>query len=198
VLLGGIAVLSTAVAGEFRPRLLQVRIDDSIPARTTPHPAWRARLANWPLSGPSTSYGRARPTDEDIPDAQIYGATFFADFTLSTPSRTLTDNYYLLSVLFLALRRREMAAYRIDGDLRRISADFATFAPNWRGDAWLTYSRQDGIVDYEAPDGWNDLRRISATVLTPEGPGKAASVTVAEGRIRIPLAGGVPCRLTYR
>lgn len=167
------------------------------------------------------TYGGARPTDEDIPDALLYGTTFSADFSRSTPAAVLTDSYYLLNVPFLLLRRREITNYHAESALRRVeygpatyvevgeghyrvvldgrvvTKDFSTFAPNWRGDAWLAYSRKAGTVEYDAPDGWTDPTRIHAVALTAEGPGDPVPVTLVGDRIRIELAASQPCRMTY-
>ena len=40
------------------------------------------------------TYGGAQPTDDELGEALLYGATFSADFTKSTPQAALTDRYY--------------------------------------------------------------------------------------------------------
>jgi len=164
------------------------------------------------------TYGGAKPTTDDIPDALVYGATFSADFNRGTPERQLTDSYYLLTVPYLQLRRREMTGFQAHGTIRRsefgpdtyvevdeagphyqvvvdgrlIARDFTSFAPNSRGDAWLAYSRDGGPIDFPAPDGWSAAKGVS---LTADGTGEAVPVAIEAGRIRIELKAGGPVKV---
>lgn len=167
------------------------------------------------------TYGGAKPTTEDIPDALLYGATFSADFNKGTPAKTLTDAYYLLTVPYLQLRRREVTGYAASGTLRRtefgpasyvavddagpsyevvvdgrlLARNYTSFAPNTTGDAWLAYARDGGPIDYPAPDGWTAAHGV---ILTADGPGESVEVTIAAGRLRLDLPAGVPVKVTQR
>ncbi len=164
------------------------------------------------------TYGGAKPTTLDIPDALLYGATFSADFNRGTTDLQLTDSYYLLTVPYLQLRRRELSGYRAAGTIRRtefgpdsyvevddagprylvvvdgrpVVRDDTSFAPNAQGDAWLAYSRHDGTIDYPAPAGWTAAEGVA---LTANGPGEAVTVGIDGGRLRIEMKAGVPVKV---
>jgi hypothetical protein len=168
------------------------------------------------------TWGGARAGREDIPDALIYGATFSSDFTRFTPPADLTDSYYLLTLPWTRLRTREMTGYRVNGALRRVdygpdsyveadsqgqhyrvvvdgrllAEDFATLAPNAKGDAWLAYSQAGGALDFPAPPEWTNAAQIRAVTLTADGPGGAVSVRLEAGRLRLDLPPATPCRLS--
>ena len=169
------------------------------------------------------TWGGARPSNEDIPDALLYGATFSADFAHSTPLAQILDSYYLLQAPFLLLRRREMTGYtagegkrradygrdtyvevddagrhyRVVVDGRPVSQDFTAFVQAWRGDAWLAYSRAGGALEYPAPAGWSDASRVRAVSLTPEGPGAPVAAALSDGRLRLTVPAATPVRVTY-
>ena len=165
------------------------------------------------------TYGGGRPSQEDVPEALLYGATFSADFNKHTSSRELTDSFYLLQAPFMLLRGHEMTGYREDGGLRRVeygdqtyvevdechyevvvdgrlvSQDYTSFVPNSRGDAWLAYSRDGGALDYPAPEGWIHPDRLKAVSLTDEGMRQGTPVFLESGRIRLDASPGVSYRI---
>ena len=169
------------------------------------------------------TWGGAQPTTEDIPDALLYGATFSADFSKTTPQSTLTADYYLLAVPWLTLRDREMTSYQAHGTIRHvdygpktsvevddsgphyrvvvdgrpISVDFTCFAPGWRRGSWIAYSRAGGLLDYPAPKGWTNPSKLKAVELTQEGPGSSVPVQLEAGHIKLDTKPGTPYRVTY-
>jgi hypothetical protein len=167
------------------------------------------------------TWGGAKPTPDDVPDALLHGATFSADFNHRTPAKQLTDSYYLLTVPHQLLRDREMTGWETEGSRRRVrygldtyvdvdgamyqvvvdgrlmAADGTVMAPNWRGDAWLAYSRDGGPLSYPAPAGWTDGRRVTARKLTPDGVGEAVPAAIEAGQLRLSMDAGSPVKLTY-
>jgi len=87
--------------------------------------------------------------------------------------------------------------YRVVVEGRLVSRDFTSFAPNWRGDAWLAYARDGGTLSYPAPDGWTEPTKLKAVALTQEGEGDAVPVRLEGGQVRFDAAPATPYRVTY-
>jgi hypothetical protein len=167
------------------------------------------------------TYGGGRLND--LSDTLLYGAAQSGDFSGGTPLSEITDRYYLIEVPWFLFRRSEMTGYTAAGGVRRVSygqesfieatddnqhyrvvvegrpmvVDGNAFVPNWRGDAWLAYSRTGGRLDFPAPKGWDDAAKVSAVTLSAEGSGAAVPVTLDSGHVRIDLSPATPVRIQY-
>ena len=172
-------------------------------------------------SGHAT-WGGGQPTPNDIPNALLYNATFSTDFRRTDPQTHLATFYYLLAAPWFLLRGRTMTCYCAEGNMRRaeygpdtrvevddagghyrvvvdgrlISQDFTSFTPNGRGDAWLAYSRDGGMLDYPVPDAWSATATVKAVALTQDGTGAEIPAQLKDGRIRLDTAPATPYRVS--
>ncbi|MBI5820723.1 MAG: hypothetical protein HZA88_17275 [Verrucomicrobia bacterium] len=167
------------------------------------------------------TYGGGRLND--LSDTLLYGAAQSGDFGGGMPMSEITDRYYLIEVPWLLLRRSELTDYTASACMRRVHygsnsfieatdddqhyrvviegrpvvVDGNVFTPNWRGNAWLAYSRTGGRLDFPAPKGWTNAAKVKAVTLTPEGAGAAVPITIEGGRIRFEVPAATPVRLRY-
>jgi len=168
------------------------------------------------------TWGGAQPTNEDIPNALLYDAVFSTDFRHTDPAELFPNFYYLQAAPWFHLRGRTMTNYSTANNTRRaeygpdtwveindaghrytvvadgrpVSVDFTSFTPNWRGDAWLAYSREGGMIDYPVPDTWPTAATVKAVALGPDGPGADIPVQVKEGHIRLDTLPETPYRVS--
>lgn len=159
----------------------------------------------------------------DLSDTLLYGAAQSGDFSGGTPLSEITDRYYLIEVPWFLFRFREMTGYTAANGIRRVSygpdsfieatddnqhyrvvvdgrpmvVDGNVFVPNWRNDAWLAYSRMGGHLDFPAPKGWSDTAKVSAVMLTADGPGAVVPVTLDNGHVCIDMSPATPVRIHY-
>ncbi len=167
------------------------------------------------------TYGGGRL--EDLSETLLYGAAQSGDFSGGTRMSEITDRYYLIEVPWFLLRNRELTDYTASAGLRRVHygpnsfveatddnqhyrvvvegrpvvVDGNVFTPNWRGNAWLAYSRTGGTLDFPAPKGWTDASKVRAVTLTPDKPGATVPVTIENGHIRFDVPAATPVRVCY-
>ena len=167
------------------------------------------------------TYGGGRLND--LSETLLYGAAQSGDFGSGTRLSEITDRYYLIEVPWFLVRNRELTDYTASAGMRRVGygpdsfieatdddqhhrvvvdgrpmvVDGNVFVPDWRGSAWLAYSRMGGTLDFPTPKGWTDAARVKAILLTPDGPGATVSVKMENGRIRFNLPAATPARVRY-
>jgi len=119
---------------------------------------------------------------------------FNGDYVSKTPTGTICDRYYLLTLLYHHLRRREMTAISDDGnrlvfeygkscaavydrntgefhvtsDGITIARDDSRFIPVSDHEI-LAYSKKAGLIEWKLPSGWSEKDNIQMFMLTETG-----------------------------
>jgi hypothetical protein len=160
----------------------------------------------------------------DYMDVLLYGNTFSNDYTRETPLSYITDQVFLVSAPFQALREREMQRYEAKGTRRTIwygddtyvrvdeaagphgsfdvvvdgdviARDYNILVPATRAGAYLCYSKAGGEVRMPLPKALRGATTLTATMLTAEGRGAPVPCQVEGTNLILTLPAQQPAEI---